>query len=124
MAITDLSKSEAVQRLQRTQAQIRNIKKEAAEVAGRTVDSVVGVAGGVASGVIRGYNEDGTAINLPGTEVPLDLILSGAFIAVGVTGMAGEASRPLGALGTGMGAAAAGFHTREMIQKARREGKL
>lgn len=119
-----LSKNQAIERLQRTQSQLRNIKKEAAQVAARTVDATVGLAGGVASGVIRGYNEDGTPIMVPGTEVPLDLALAGVGIVVGVTGLAGEASRPLGAMGTGMGAAAAAFASQKMIREARREGKI
>jgi len=119
MALTDLTKHEAVNRLQRLNTQIRNIKKETAEVAGRTVDATIGIAGGVGSGIIRGYNTDGTPIMVPGTEIPLDLAVSAVAIIAGVTGMAGEASRPLGALGTGMGAAAAAFHTKEMVQKQR-----
>lgn len=124
MAVTDLSKSELVSRVQRASNQLKNIKKEASEIAARTVDGAVNLAGATASGVIRGWNENGEPVMVPGTEVPADLAFGGLLMVVGITGMGGEASRPLGSLGAGLAAGGLASSTSKMIRKARAEGKF
>ena len=116
-----LSKTELLTRLQRMKNSIANVKEQASEISARVVSSTLTVAGGGASGVLRGWNDDGTPVEVPGTDIPADAALAAALLVVGVSGMGGKASDSITSLGSGMGAAAAAFGVKEMVNKARRE---
>lgn len=119
MAENGLSKSELVTRLQRARNAMANIRKETEQITERLTGSILTVSGGVTSGVMRGWDETGEPIMVPGTEIPADAASAAVGIALGVSGLAGNASGPIASLASGMGAAAAAFHTREMVRKAR-----
>lgn len=121
MADKSLSKPELLTRLQRMRSTMANVKEQATEISGRVVSSTLAIGGGAASGMLRGWNEDGTVVEVPGTDIPADAAIAAALLVVGVSGMGGKASDSVTALGSGMGAAAAAFQVKEMVNKARRE---
>lgn len=117
----DLSKSELVSRVQRMRSTIQNVRKESEQIGERVVHSSLSLGGGILTGVMRGYNEDGEPLMVPGTEVPADAALAAGLLAIGVTGLAGKSSDYVTALGSGIGGAAAAFHVRDMVHKMRTE---
>ncbi len=116
-----LSKTELLTRLQRVKTTMANVKEQASEISTRVVSSTLSIGGGAASGMLRGWNEDGTAVEVPGTDIPADAAIAAGLLVLGISGMADKASDSITALGAGMGAAAAAFQVKEMVSKARRE---
>lgn len=116
-----LSKTELLGRLQRMKTSMANVREQATEISGRVISSTLTVAGGVGSGVLRGWNDDGTAVEVPGTDIPADAAIAAGLLVMGISGMAGKGSDQITALGSGMGAAAAAFQVKEIVSKARRE---
>jgi hypothetical protein len=112
--LTEVPKSELVQRFQRMQTTLKNARKEGEEIASRAMTATTGLAGGALCGAMRGWDDE--PMTVPGTDIPADAAVAAVAILAGVTGVAGKASDSIVSFGTGVGAAAIAFHVKDAVQ--------
>lgn len=111
--------SDVRQKLMRAKSTISNFREETREVSERGTEAVLGVAGAAIAGVLRNWDDAGP-VEIPGTDVPVDLVVGGAAVLAGVTGLAGKnASRQTMVFGIGMAAPGIAQHAGQMVREYR-----
>lgn len=120
-AIEALPKNELVSKLRNVRAGMRRFREERKEQLTRVVDTTATLAGGAIAGAMKGMSEDGEELLIPGTEIPAVPVVSGAFIMLGLAGMAGDegTNRALTNIGSGMGACVVSDFTAKAVRRAR-----
>lgn len=119
-ALSELPKADLIKKVENIKAAWRRVNEQKEGVLNRFLDATVSLSGGAAVGVLRGYNDDGTPIAIPGTEVPVDATIAFFTTVAGIAGLAGkEGSRALTALGSGMGAGVLAHVVSDAVREAR-----
>jgi hypothetical protein len=114
--LATVPKGELIEKFNRMRSMVKSARQETAEIAERAMGATATLAGGAASGVIRGLEEP---LMVPGTDIPADVGIAAVAILAGVTGMAGKASDSIVQFGAGIGAAALAFQVKEAMQENR-----
>ncbi len=105
-----ITKTEAVEKLQRAQASLKRLREEGKRVAKQGTNVIMTAAGGAAAGILSVQMP-----KVPNTNVDTDLALGSVLVALGVADIAGEFSEQVTALGSGMLAAATARETRKIM---------